>query len=85
LDKDILIILRLEEDKFAAVIVESSWHDFMRYVYLETVAMTTALDESLLAFIMRYKTKWVFRPTIATAEKTALKLMIRFLSDRGVC
>lgn len=40
-----------------------------------------SLDNSIHAFIQRYKARWYWRPTTWTASKTAYKIFDRFIRD----
>jgi hypothetical protein len=63
------------------VIIEGDWLDMLQFCQTDTQGNPVSLDNSIIAFMMRYKAKWLWRPTPFTAFKTAWKIFDRFYRD----
>lgn len=70
---------RLNSFTYSAVIVEGEWKSVLEYCYTNSGYNPTSLDNSIHAWMQRYHIPhWIFRPTRATAVKTAYKVLDRF-------
>lgn len=73
---------RMSKMESSYIVIESNWEEVMRYCSLYTMCNPVSIDNSIIAFMNRFKTHWVFRPDRYTAQKTVLKIFDRFWRDK---
>lgn len=73
---------RLSHYEFSAILIECEWKALLEHAFYCTKANPVSVDSSIIAWMMRYPTRWVFRPCRYTAAKTVAKIFDRFLKDR---
>jgi ERCC4-type nuclease len=80
-DRFIRELERMDKMDFAAIIIEGDWADCQHYCALMTNANPVSLDGSVIAFQIRHKAQWLFRPGRYVAMKTTFKLLHRWWTD----
>lgn len=76
-------LIRGQSLDYMAVIIETTWEQFLKYVHERTKATPKSLDSSILAFSMRYpKVHWIWRPNRSTAARTAYKIFDLYLKEQ---
>lgn len=73
---------RMNEMKWAAVVVECEWYDAMKNPPERSKMPVSQIDGSINAFMQRFpRVHWVWRPGRYVASKTCFKLLHRFWED----
>lgn len=80
-DRFVRELERGDELEQFVVIIEGEWLDMLQYCGQETGMNPVSLDNSIIAYQLRYKAIWLWRPTVFTAAKTAWKIFDRFHRD----
>jgi ERCC4-type nuclease len=72
---------RMESFEFACIMVESSW-DNLLVPPPYTEYKPKSLSRTLMAWIRRYKTKWIMAPSREFAESMTFRLLQGFWNDK---
>ena len=76
-------LARGQEMDYMAVIVETTWERFLRFINDKTNATPKSVDSSVLAFGIRYpNVHWIWRPNRNTAVRTAYKIFDLYLKEQ---
>lgn len=73
-DRFVRELERLSEIEHSFILVEGEWATVQLWCAQNSMLSPRSLDSSILTWSMRYRPRWIFRPTRATAQKTCWKL-----------
>lgn len=72
---------RMQEMEFSAVVIEAGWSSILHRPPANTQIKPKAIYRSILAYSVRYKTKWFAMDTRQLAEHTVFRLLERFYKE----